>query len=794
MTEQIRLGHLLRQHRGDAGLTIEELSAASRVSVRAISDLERGRSRVPQRRTVDALIRALRLPDAPAAALREAARAGRRAPRPVPVLAPPRSVADFTGRDGELRWFGDLIERGRSGAVAVVSGPPGLGKTALMLQAASQHAESFVDGVLFLDLRGLDPDPPRPAELLLRLLTALGVEPNRVQGDEQARSAQYRAVLRERRVLLLLDNAADEAQVRPLLPGPGPAMTIVTSRRTLAGLEAVDRLTLPALTRGEALALLRRIIGEQRAAAEPETALRGLAGACGNLPLALRIAGNRLLSRPDWTIGYLLRRLADSDERIGQLVAGDLQIAAPFMLSYRQLSANATRSFRRLCLIPGPDAGVELAARVAGLGVRETEAALEELADLGLLQPATGGRYRFHDLIRLFARARLAEEESPRARRVAEDQMVTWLLETTVAAGRWFEPGGPPAGSGPAGSAPAGSAPAGSGPAGSGPAGSGPAGSGPAGSGPAGSGPAGSGPASAEEAARWLEQESLNWLGALRAAFTAGRHAEVMGVAAAMHWFSERWRHWESWLEVFQMSAASARALGDRRGQAVHLNYVAWACTTCALRHDLADAPARQALELAREVGDLSEQGWSWVCLGSAARRRGEAARALQAAEQALPVFESAADWDGYSQALSLMAASLAQAGRHRDAIDQYRRLEALLVEPDRAPSPLVSDATAAHLHLNIGMSLLSLRRWAPAEASLRLALPLVQRSGVRQSEGRCRYGLGSALIRLGRLEEARAQLRRAVRIARQVGPADLVEPALARLAEIGAMVGSGLR
>ncbi|WP_203919135.1 ATP-binding protein [Rugosimonospora africana] len=751
MSEPNRFGLLLRHHRGEAGLTIQELSAASRVSVRAIGDMERGRSRMPQRRTVEALTRALGLSDPEAVALREAARGGRLARRPAPALAPPRTVADFTGRDSELRWLGDLVARGEPSVVAVVSGPPGLGKTSLMLQAAGRYAESFPDGVLFLDLRGLDADPPRPADLLLRLLTALGVEESQVQGDEQARSAQYRTLLSERRCLLMLDNAAGEAQVRPLLPGAGTTMTIVTSRRNLAGLEAVERHTARALPPGESVTLLRRIIGDRRAAAEPETALFGLADACGHLPLALRIAGNRLLSRPDWSIEYLLRRLADQDERIGLLVAGDLQIAAPFMLSYQQLSATAARTFRRLSLVPGPDGGLDLAARVAGMSVRETEAALEELADLGLLQPTTGGRYRFHDLIRLFARARLAEEETPRACRQAQDRMITWLLDTAVAAGRWFEPGG---------SEPAGGEP-------------------------------GRGPGSAEEARRWLEQESSNWLSALRAAFAAGRHAEVMAVADAMHWFSDRWRHWQPWIEVFQMSAASAEAIGDRRGQAVHLNYVSWAYSTSALRHDLADAPAQEALRLAREVGDLSEQGWSWLCLGSAARRRGAAAQAQEAARQSLSRFETAADWDGYSQGLSLLAASLAQAGRHRDAIEQYRQLEALLADPSRAPSPVLSDATAGHLHLNVGLSLLAMRRWAPAVASFRVALPAVQRSGVRQSEARCRYGLGCALARLGRLEEARVQLRRMVRLARQVGPADLVDQGLARLAEIGPAVGS---
>ncbi|SCL37030.1 Tetratricopeptide repeat-containing protein [Micromonospora pallida] len=747
--ESNRLGGLLRRHRTDAGLTIEELAAASGVSVRAISDMERGRSRVPQRRTVEAIVRALDLPDNSAAALREAARAGRRVPATASALAPPRTVADFTGRHGELGWLGDLVARSaehpdRQGApvVAVVSGPPGLGKTALMVQAATRYAESFPGGVLFIDLRGLDPDPPRPNDLLLRLLTTLGVEEARVPGDEHARSALYRALLRERRSLLLFDNAADEAQVRPLLPGAGSTMTIITSRRGLAGLEAVDRLVLPALTRGEAVALLQRIIGPDRAAAEPDDMLLGLAQACGHLPLALRIAGNRLLSRPDWSIEYLLCRLADQDDRLDLLVAGDLQVAAPFMLSYRQLSPAAARTFRRLSLIPGPDVGSELAAQATGLGVRETEAALEELAELGLLQPATDGRYRFHDLMRLFARARLAAEETVADRRRVEDRVVTWLLDTAVAAGQWFEP--------------------------------------------AYAGGAGGRPASAEEARRWIQQEGLNWLGALRAAFAAGRHAEVMTVADAMHWFSDRWTHWGNWLEVYQMSAASAEALGDPRNQAVHLNYVSWVYTACLLRPDLAEAPAREALRLAAAVGDASQQGWAWTYLGSAARRRGDATRAQAAAGQALPLFDAAGDWDGYAQGLSLLAGSLAQAGRHREAIEQYQRLETLLADPARAPSPQVVDLTAGHLHLNVGLSLLALRRWATAATSFRVALPPLQRAGVRQSEARCRYGLGSALVRLGRVDEARGELRRAVRIARRVGPADLADQALGRLAGLG--------
>ncbi|MEJ3748671.1 helix-turn-helix domain-containing protein [Actinomycetes bacterium KLBMP 9797] len=746
MTEPNHFGGLLRRHRHDAGLTIEELAAAANVSVRAISDMERGRSQVPQRRTVEALVRALRLADPAATALRGAARAGRRTGRPVAALAAPRAVADFTGRATELAWLGELAARGADAdppVVAVVSGSPGLGKSAIMLEAANRYAASFPDGVLFLDLRGLDPDPPRPADLLLRLLVALGVDEDQVPGEEAARSAQYRAVIRDRRCLLLLDNAASEAQVRPLLPAAGGTMTIVTSRRGLAGLEAVDRLRMPVLPVGEAVALLRGIIGADRAGAEPESALRGVAEACGGLPLALRIAGNRLLSRPDWTVAYLLRRLADEDARMDVLVAGDLAVAGPFLLSYRQLSPGAARTFRRLSLVPGPDSGPDLAAQLAGAGIAETEAALDELAELGLLQPAAEGRYRFHDLIRAFARVRLAAEEAAPDRRRMADDMVAWLLRQAVAAGRWFEPEH-------AGRLDGGA------------------------------------PGSAAQAKRWIMQEHLNWLGALRAAAAAGRHAEVMAVADAMHWFSDQWTYWGHWLEVFQLSAAAAEALGDLRGQAVHLNYVSWAYTACEARPDLAGAPARAALRLAGAAGDVSQQGWSWAYLGHAAERLGDAGQAELAAREALQLFETAADWDGYSQALSLLAGSLAGAGRHRDALELHERLKALLDDPHRAPSPLVHRVTSGHVHLRSGMSLLALRRWQQAAASFQTALPLLQRAGVRQSQARCRYGWGCALARLGRVEEARAQLTRALRISRQIGLSDLADQALDQLVQLG--------
>lgn len=771
MTEPSPFGARLRRHRSDAGMTREELASRSGVSVRALGDLERGRSRVPQRRTVEALVSALGLTGAAATDLRQSARARRALARPAASLAPPRTVADFTGRDAELRWLGDLMTRGGPGAagepgsgasqVAVISGTAGLGKTTIALEAASRYAASFPDGVHFLDLRGLDPDPPTPTELLGRLLAALGTDAAEVSGDLAARSAQYRALVRDRRCLVLLDNAADEAQVRPLLPGAGASMTVVTSRRGMAGLEAVHRLQLRVLPPGEAVALLRRIVGAERIAAEPDAPLRGLVEACGGLPLALRIAGNRLLTRPDWTVAYLLRELTDPDRRMELLVAGDLQVAGPFLVSYRQLSEPARRTFRRLALVPGPDCDVELVGQVTGSDPSKAAAALEELVESGLLQPAADGRYRFHDLIRLFARARLRAEEPADERERVASGMVTWLLDRAIAAGRWFEPV-PSDGS--AGSWP--------------------------GSSSSSSSSSGAGHASAVEAERWIMRESANWLGALRSAAEAGRHREVMAVADAMHWFSDRWIHWGRWREVFDLGAAAARAGGDASAQAVHLNYLSWAYTMCERRPDLGVAPAQEALVLARAAGDRRQQGWAHLYLSSAARQIGEVTRAESAARASLELFEAAPDWDGFSQGLSLLARSQAVAGRHREAITQYERLRALLSDPDRAPSPQVRDLTAGQVELYIGFSLLALRRWAPAAARFRDALPLLRRAGLRQVEARCRYGWGQALVHLNRWEEAREQLRRAVRMSRQVGLPNLAGQALDALAGLEKVAG----
>ncbi len=431
MTEHLRFSEVLRGHRHAARLTLEQLALVSGVSTRTLSDMERGRSKGPQHRTVVALADALALDGEDRNQLLELARDGRLRDywsRPAGVCELPRMVDDFTGRAAELAWIRKLASAESppgAGVVGLVTSSGGMGKTTLAVRAGHLLRPSFPDGMFFLDLLGMSPQPLTAGDALRLLLQALGVTGKRIPGDLQARASLYRSLLRDRRVLVVLDNAGSEEQVRPLLPGAGPGLALITAKRLLAGLEGVRRLALRPLALPEATELLTGILGD-RAASDGAPALTRLAELCEGMPLALRIAGNRLVSRPGWDATELAARLADTDHRLDQFEAGDLKVATAFELSYEQLADSAQRMFRRLAVVPGRDFDVALAAVAGGISAMQALDALDELVDLGLLHDSAAGRYRFHDLVRRFARERL-DEESPAERAALTDRVTSWL-------------------------------------------------------------------------------------------------------------------------------------------------------------------------------------------------------------------------------------------------------------------------------------------------------------------------------------------------------------------------------
>jgi transcriptional regulator with XRE-family HTH domain len=404
---------VLRGHRRAARLTLEQLAEVSGVSARTLSDMERGQSKGPQQRTVTALADALALDGDARQQLVELARDGRLRShwtRPSGLGELPRLVDDFTGRVEELAWVGELA-CAEGSAVGLVTGSGGMGKTTLAVRGANALRPSFPGGVFFLDLLGMSPRPATSADALWLLLRALGVAAEQIPEDVAGRASVYRSLSRDRRALVVLDNAGSEEQVRPLLPGDGPSRALITARRPLAGLEGVRRLTLGPCSSPESIELLAGILGP-RAARDQQSSLRLLAELCEGMPLALRIIGNRLVSRPGWDAAELAARLADEEHRLAQFKAGDLKIATAFALSYEQLPGAAQRVFRRLAVLPDRDFDAAVAADIGEVPVEVAWDALDELVDLGLLLDGPAGRYRFHDLVRLFARTRLDAEES----------------------------------------------------------------------------------------------------------------------------------------------------------------------------------------------------------------------------------------------------------------------------------------------------------------------------------------------------------------------------------------------
>ncbi|SDG49405.1 Predicted ATPase [Lentzea fradiae] len=564
-------GELLLRHRRAAGLSQKALAQRSGMSERAVRELERGRARAAQRRSAEVLADALELTGAARAEFLEVARESRRrAPEPVAAAGLPPLPSDLTGREEVLRQLREHVST-RS-AVAVV-GQAGVGKTVLVAVLAEQLRDEFPDGCFAVDLRGVDEQPLSAHAVFERLLRAMGVPQNEIPPDEVERSGAYREVLSTRRVLVLLDNAADEAQVRPLLSTPPGCRTLITCRRILSGLEEVRWLHLEPLGDDEAVALLGAIVGDRVREAPGDAA--DIAALCGNLPLALRIAGNRLASKPDWSLRYLVGQLDDERTRLTSLSAGDLHVRSAFEVSYRRLSPPGRTLFRRLAAVPGADFGLELVRSVGEVAQREALLHLRELVETSMvLVSPVAGRFRFHDLIRIFAREQWEAEEPEAERERVREGMFRTLLSRATAAGEACFPNNA----------------------------------------------AEDGALSYKEAVAWLDQEVSNWQAAVEEAARRGWHREALRLAKSMHWYSDD--HWYSvpWEEIFLIGVDAARALGDRSSEAQQLSFVGWALRA----QPAALGYYEQALEVAVEAGDELEQTWALAYIGAVHNRRGD--------------------------------------------------------------------------------------------------------------------------------------------------------------------------
>ncbi|MFG3349583.1 BTAD domain-containing putative transcriptional regulator [Streptomyces sp. NPDC048018] len=344
----------------------------------------------------------------------------------------PATVPDFTGRSAFVRELGDRLAtaEGSVMAVSALAGIGGVGKTTLAVHVAHEARPHFPDGQLYVDLQGAGSRAAAPETVLGAFLRALGTPDSAIPDSLDERAALYRSTLDGRRVLVLLDNARDAAQIRPLLPGTAGCAALVTSRIRMLDLAGAHLVDLDVMSPEEALQLFTRIVGEERVRAEREAALDVVA-ACGFLPLAIRIAASRLAARRTWTVSVLAAKLADERRRLDELQAGDLAVKATFELGYGQLEPAQARAFRLLGLADGPDISLKAAAAVLDLPEWETEDLLEALVDTSLLESAAPGRYRYHDLVRLYARACAERDEQPPVERdLALSRLLDFYLAT----------------------------------------------------------------------------------------------------------------------------------------------------------------------------------------------------------------------------------------------------------------------------------------------------------------------------------------------------------------------------
>jgi transcriptional regulator with XRE-family HTH domain len=415
LSETPTFGDLLLHYRRRAGLSQAELAKASGVSVRAVRELEHGRARAAQRQSTAVLSTALNLIAEERRLFTIAAELGRQRIRPRPdsgLCALPPATRRLVGRANEIVRLRADAERG---GVVVITGQPGVGKSALAVAAAHELSHRFADGCWAVDLNDVEGRPLSSSAVLAKLLFALGVPLSELPPDARERGRLYQELMSGRRVLLLLDNADGEDQIRPLVPETEGSLTIIISRRSFSKLKGVRQEELGLLTEAEALELVSDIVGHERLRAEPAVAAE-LVAVCGTLPAALRDAGNRIVENPQWSSKCLLGMLRDDENRYRLLPVDEIELRVAFGISYRQLSTAARRMFREVSVLPF---GVFELHDVAAMNIpsREVRSALEELVNAGLLERA-GERdaFRMHNLLRLFAWEKKEQESLPGTR------------------------------------------------------------------------------------------------------------------------------------------------------------------------------------------------------------------------------------------------------------------------------------------------------------------------------------------------------------------------------------------
>jgi tetratricopeptide (TPR) repeat protein len=572
----------------------------------------------------------------------------------------PAAVAHFAGRFGELATLTGLF-RGRADTggtvvISAVSGTAGVGKTALAVYWAHQVADRFPDGQLYVNLRGFDPSGQvmAPAEAVGRFLDALQVPPERIPVDLDAQAALYRSQLAGKRMLVVLDNARDSAQVRPLLPGAPTCLVVVTSRNQLTSLIATDGahpITLNLLTPDEARQLLAQRLGADRVAAEP-AAVAEIITRCARLPLALALVAARAAVRPHGGLHALAEELRDTQQRWQTLTGDDpvSDVQAVFSWSYQTLTPAAARLFRLLGLHPGPDLSAPAAASLAGLPAGTVRPLLTELTNASLLVEHAPGRYTFHDLLRAYATHLTHRIDTDQHRHSATHRILDHYLHTAYTANRLLDPGRNPINL---------IAPQ--------------------------PGVTPEHPTDYQPAMGWFTAEHPVLLAAVNQATATGFDTHTWQLAWTLMTFLNRRGHWHDQAAVLHAAAAAAHRLADPSAEARAHRFLSEVYEQLD-RLDDAHTHLNHALDLTTQSGDQTGQAGTHHTLSSLWERRGNYPRALDHARQALNLHKAAGQQSGEALALNQIGWYYALLGDHHQAITHCQQALSLfqdLGEPD---------------------------------------------------------------------------------------------------------------
>ncbi len=657
-------------------------------------------------------------------------------PRSTPALPTPAQLPSappaFTGRDAELAALDALVQGAPGPAadspLAAVSGTAGVGKTALAVHWARRAAAAFPDGQLYVNLRGFDPAGAAldPGQALHGFLDAFGVPGTKVPEDLAAQSALFRSLMADKRVLIVLDNARDAEQVRPLLPGSPGCLTVVTSRDQLTGLVTADGalpLALDLLSAADARQLLVRRLGASRALAEPEAVDR-IVAACARLPLALAIAAARAAARPRFPLAAIVAELSDSASALDPFDGGDraTDVRAVFSWSYQALSDGAAAMFRLLGLHPGPDVSVTAAASLAAVTPRQARVQLAELSRSHLLTEHAPGRYAFHDLLRAYASELAEASDDQAAQDAAIERVLAHYLHTADRAARLMEPFHYPIALG-----------------------------------PVPPGVTAGQPATTEDAMTWFSGEQAAMVATVRLAARTDSNVAPWQLAWTFSTYLLRRGLWTDQAQVCQIALSAARRSGDVTGEAQCLQRLGTGYAKSG-RTTLSKPLLTDAVRLFEIIGDRPSEATTHRALVWIAERQQLPAEMLSHAERCYELYLKAGHRAGQGIALQDLGYTHAQLGNYELAISYCERA---LVAMREAGEPAWEGAvwdSLGYTHHQRG-------DYRQAIACYERAVELSQHLGDRFNEADSYSSIGDVHLSAGNLAGARRAWTQALRI-----------------------------